>query len=157
VDVQDGSATVAHVVIGRPCHARFGSVELSVDDQKLQSGGATWTTEIHDGNPAFLRDGVLVIRLVFPSQQEAHTEELDVLDPHGLEVIQISYSRGALDVSHAGQTLRHGRRSGTSSFQLGSAQITGTDNLLLAGLLASPEVPPEVRALEGCGELVDGR
>ena len=56
VDVQDGSATIAHVVIGRPCHARFGSVELSVDDQKLQSGGTTWRTEIHDGNPAFLRD-----------------------------------------------------------------------------------------------------
>jgi hypothetical protein len=144
---------------GRPCHAQLTGKDLVVDDKpSLESGGATWTTEKRQNGLAMLKDGQLVARIVEPPVEDGSVGHIDVVDPNGVALVRIDRDHSRITVATAGGIrLREGRSLGQNKpIQIGSASITGTDDRLLAALIAAPEVPPEIRAIYACTELSRG-
>lgn len=145
IEVRDGKgAVVASVRRGNPCRATFGTTQLEVAGGKLETGSSSWSTEKRQNGTAMLRDGEMVARVL------ASADDLDVIDPKGIAMARISRMQGHLSIGDAGsRRLRDGSKTAIG-IAVGDLMVTGTDDLLTAGLVASPEVPPEVRALAMC-------
>jgi len=150
VEVRDAKgAVVDSVHAGKPCRTEFEGTQLVVENGKLASGSAHWTTEQRKNGTAMMKDGEMVARVV-TSEEDVSAGHTDVVDPKGIAISRISRMHGHLSVGDAGsRRLREGTRS-DGTIRVGELTVTGTDNLLLAGLITATEVPPEVRALAVC-------
>lgn len=157
IEVHDAKGAVtAKVTAELPCRASVDGIELVVGARPVVAtvGGTQWTGHDDNGGTLIKRDGEPVARIA-PS-----TNALGVFDPNGIGIVRAMLADDtapgtARVVSGRGVVLRTATRT-PSGIAVGDRTVTGTDDLLLAAVLAAPEARPEVRALAACLRVVPG-
>jgi len=132
----------------RPCRGSVGPVELIVGGPPLiaQMGVTRWSGA-HGGSGTTLeRDDQPLARVV------ADATSASVIDMHGVPIAHVAVAgTRATVVDAASSPLRTLRSEGPVIIvDQPALTITGTHDLILAALLASPELIPEVRIMAAC-------
>jgi len=143
-----GGTTLAHIVAGHPCRAEVDGDEMLIGTVPLiaQVGNTRWTGDDSAGDGTTLRkDGAAIVRI-----RDAQEAAIEVFDPHGAALLRLS-ADGAI-ANGSGEILRRAEATRTA-IKVGEAVITGTTDIALGGLITSPELIPEVRALAACHRL----
>ncbi len=134
----------------RPCRATIGGAELIVGGPPLVAtyGAAKWTGTTDKNGTTLAKDGEKVAR-VFPVDDPAQAA---VLDMQGVALARIAVVGDKATVSDAASVPVRNLVKAGGAIQSDSPAltITGTDDLILAALLGSPELTPEVRMLAAC-------
>ncbi|MDX2093548.1 MAG: hypothetical protein SFX73_37240 [Kofleriaceae bacterium] len=147
IEVHDTKGSVtAKISADRPCRANVDGIELIVGTRPVVAtvGAVQWTGDDDNGGTLIRRDGEPVARLA-PGQ-----DTLGLFDPNGVAIVRAMLSNNSVRVvSGQGALLRTATRTSTG-IAVGDQTVTGTDDLLLAAVLAAPEARPEVRALAAC-------
>ena len=151
IQVRDASGVlVAELRPLRPCRGTVGPIELIVGGPPLVSnvGGTQWAGSAEQNGTTLSRDGQAVAR-VFPVGDPMNAS---VLDPRGVALARIAVTGKTATVSNAASVpVRNLRVDGDAIKTDDPAlTITGTQDLVLAGLLSAPELSPEVRVLAAC-------
>lgn len=157
IEVRDASGAVtAKVAADRPCRATVDGIELLVGTAPIVAtvGAAQWTGDDDNGGTLLKRDGEPVARIA-PA-----AESLGLFEPNGVGIVRAMLAEDAPAtvarvVSGKGRVLRTATRT-PSGIAVGDRTVTGTDDLLLAAVLAAPEARPEVRAFAACLRAVPG-
>lgn len=140
-----GGAVAARVVAGHPCRATVEGVELIVGGRPLvaQHGQVRWTGEDAPNGTTFKKGDSAVARV--------HAKQL--FDGEGLPILRVMD-----DGSIANRASVIVRRAVASADRvaIGDVTVTGTADVVLAAMLAAPEVPPDLRALVACHFLLPG-
>jgi hypothetical protein len=143
-----GGTTLAHIIAGHPCRAEVDGDEMLIGTVPLiaQVGNTRWTGDDSAGDGTTLRkDGAAIVRI-----RDAQESVIEVFDPHGAALLRLS-ADGAI-ANGSGEVLRRAEATRTA-IKVGDAIITGTTDIALGGLITSPELIPEVRALAACHRL----
>jgi hypothetical protein len=152
IQVRDPSGVlVAELRPIRPCRGTVGPVELIVGGPPLVAtyGGTKWTGSAAANGTTLSRDGEAVAR-VYPV---GDPQTASVLDPRGVALARIVVSGKTAVVSDAASVpVRnlHVASGDTIKTDSPALTITGTQDLVLAGLLSAQELSPEVRVLAAC-------
>jgi hypothetical protein len=151
IQVRDGSgASIAELRPSRPCRATIAGAELIVGGPPLIAtyGETKWTGTTDTNGTTLSKDGARVAR-VFPVGDPAQAA---VLDMQGVALARIAVTGDKATVSDAASVpVRNFVKAGDAIKSDSPAlTITGTNDLILAALLASPELQPEVRMLAAC-------
>jgi hypothetical protein len=148
--VQGAKNTVARVTPGHPCRAEVAGVELIVGGPPLlsQEGDTEWTAETLANGTTFKSNDRPVARI--------HANQL--FDAEGIPLVKV-LDNGSI-VNGPGRVVRkavashdpspHVTITSTDRKAPEEIVVTGTDDVVLAGLLAAPEPPPEIRGLVAC-------
>jgi hypothetical protein len=147
IQVHDAKGAVtATISADRPCRATVEGIELIVGTRPVVAtvGAVQWTGDDDNGGTLIRRDGEPVARFA------PGTDMLGLFDPNGVAIVRAMLADNAVRVvSSQGAVLRTATRTSTG-IAVGDQTVTGTDDLLLAAVLAAPEARPEVRALAAC-------
>lgn len=151
VEARDASGVlVAELRPLRPCRGAIGPIELIVGGPPLVAnvGGVQWTGAAAGNGTTLSRDGQAVAR-VFPVGDPV---AVAVLDPQGVALARIAVTGQTATVSNAASVpVRNLRVDGDAIKSDDPAlTVTGTKDLVLAGLLTAPELSPQVRILAAC-------
>jgi hypothetical protein len=151
IEVHDGTQVTASVRTGRPCRATIGPIELIVGGPPLvsQLGETKWTgSNTPEGGTFLLRNDDRVVR-VYPVGDPASA---GVYDLQGVALLRVAATGDRATVTDAaGRPLRTLTRTGTEiAVDAPKVLVTGTPDLVLAALISSPEIGPEVRMLAAC-------
>lgn len=154
LEVRDAHGTVsARLFPGRPCRAEVEGVALQVGADPLVAmvGAVRWTGAADPASGTLLlRDGAQAAR-IYPAPPT--TTAMELFDAEGVATIRARVDHGeASIVNRSGAVVRTAKKVG-AGVVVGDLTVTGTDDVLLAAVLASPEVQPEVRALAACQRL----
>ena len=166
----DGKVT-ARVIPGQPCRATVDEIALIVGTQPLvaQLGDVRWSGELTASGTLIRRNDTVVAR-VYPDDPPA---EIGLYTADGIAVFSAKIVGDKADlVSGAGAVVATAQKQPKGGVRLTSAPpsaalrgpaepglavgertVTGTDDVLLAALLAAPDAPPEVRGLAACHRL----
>ena len=143
-------AVVAELRQIRPCRALIGTQEMIVAGPPIQStvGSVTWTGSDDVNGTTFLRGDERIARM-FPL---ADATSGAVFDMQGIAQVRIKVNGQVANVENrAGAVVRKlTLAGGTITSSDPALTITGTDDLVLAGLLSAPELLPEIRSLAAC-------
>ncbi|HWO20192.1 MAG TPA: hypothetical protein VNO30_15510 [Kofleriaceae bacterium] len=152
IEVRDATGAVtARVVPGRPCRATIGDLELLVGGRPLvaQQGTVRWTGEDAANGTTLFKDGAPAARY--------HARQL--FDAEGLPLLRVLEDGSIADRASAivrraavapPAAAGSGSAATAGAVTIGNATVTGTTDVVLAAMLASPEAPPAVRALVAC-------
>jgi hypothetical protein len=151
IQVRDESGViVAELRPLKPCRGSIGPVDLIVGGPPLVAnlGGTEWKGSAAANGTTLIRDGEAVAR-VFPVGAPTETA---VLDMQGVALARIAVTGEVAVVSNAASVpVRNLRRDSNKIVSDQPAlAITGTADLVIAALLAAPELAPEVRVLAAC-------
>jgi hypothetical protein len=151
IQVRDASGVlVAELRPLRPCRGTIGPIELIVGGPPLLAnvGGTQWTGSAGGNGTTLVRDQESIAR-VYPVGDALQAA---VLDMRGVAVVRIAVNGAAAVVSDAATVpVRNLKLDGdTIKTDEPKLTITGTKDLVLAGLLSAPELLPEVRVLAAC-------
>jgi hypothetical protein len=144
IEARDGHGVqIARITPGHPCRATVDSLELLVGGRPLvaQQGSIRWTGEDASQGTTLFKNGVAVARI--------HAGQL--FDKDGVPIVGVRSDGSVTDAT--GKTVRTAKASPPGAGPLvtiGDAVVVGTRDLVLAAMLAAPELPPDVRALVGC-------
>jgi len=147
--VTTAGKVTARVTPGHPCRATVSGIDLIVGGLPLlaQDGDSRWTAETLENGTTFKNNDQVVARI--------HANQL--FDADGLPIVKV-LDNGTI-ANGPGRIVRKAVASHTpSKVTITSADpktpedtvVTGTDNVVLAALLAAPEPEPRVRALAAC-------
>jgi hypothetical protein len=153
IEVHDAKGAVtAKVSAQLPCRASVDGIELVVGTRPVVAtvGATQWTGDDDNGGTLIKRDGEPVARIA------PGADSLGLFEPNGVGIVRAMLADNtARVVSGKGRVLRTATRT-PSGIAVGDRTVTGTDDLLLAAVLAAPEARPEVRALAACLRAVPG-
>lgn len=142
IEVRDtDGAVVARVVPGHPCRAQVEGLELLVGGPPLiaQVGAVRWTGEDAANGTTLFKNGAPAARY-FARQ---------LFDAEGIPMLRV-LEDGSI-ANRASVIARRAEVSaGGSAVSIGGATVTGTADVVLAAMLAAPEVSPDLRALVAC-------
>ena len=151
IQVRDASGVlVAELKPIRPCRGSVGPVDLIVGGPPLVAtyGGTQWAGSAAENGTVLMRDGEAVAR-IFPI---GDPRSAAVLDMHGVALARITVTGQTASVINAATVPV--RKLSVAGTEIKTDQpaftITGTQDLVLAGLLSAPELSPEVRILAAC-------
>jgi hypothetical protein len=154
IEVRDATSVVASLRPDRPCRASVGPIELIVGKDPFVAalGETEWTGERGSAGIFFLENGRKVAR-VFP---EMDAMSATVFGQTGEPLVHIdARPAGATITDGVGRTLRTLTLKGDSiAIDKPQQTITGTRDLVLAGLIAAQELEPEVRMLAACDRVL---
>lgn len=156
IEVHDGAgAVLASVSPTLPCRARVDGVELVVTGRPVDVtvGSAHWTADDDAGGTLIKRDGEVVARVTTTTGSGA---SLGVFRPDGVAIVRALLTDGAARVINGQRVVLRTTTRTSSGIAAGDRTVTGTDDVLLAAILAAPEVAPEVRALAACLRAIPG-
>lgn len=154
IELKDATGTVtARVIPGHPCRATIDGLELLVGTDPLvaQVGDVRWSGVRAANGTTFKRNDTPVARM-FPDDEP---EAVGLYSAEGVALFTTSAiadgNKVAL-ISGAGAVVATvAKLRGT--IEIGDRKLSGTDDLMLAALLAAPDVSPEVRGLAACHRL----
>jgi hypothetical protein len=150
---------VAELRPGHPCRASAGLGELIVGGPPIvaSEGSAEWKGTSAPNGTTYEKNGERLARL-YPIDDP---KSAAVLDMHGVALVRIAVDGGKAIVSNAsGVPVRNlmqgaaGSAGPTIVIDSPPSTVTGTDDLILASLLAAPELVPEVRMLAACDRVL---
>ena len=149
----DGKVS-ARIVRGHPCRATVDGLELLVGTQPLvaQVGDVRWSGDLTASGTMIRRNDTVVAR-VYPDDQPA---EIGLYTADGIALFSAKIIGDKADlVSGAGAIVATAQkqRAPNAGVKVGERTVTGTDDVLLAALLAAPTAGPEVRGLAACHRL----
>jgi hypothetical protein len=152
IELRDAKGKVtARVTPGHPCRATVDGIELLIGTAPLvaQLGEIRWTGDEAANGTTIKRNDEVIAR-IFPVDQQ---NETGLYTPEGVALFRGTLAAGKLDlISGAGALIGSATKLPKGGIAIGDRTITGTDDLLLAALLAA-EAPPEVRGLAACHRL----
>jgi hypothetical protein len=155
IEAREGGSLLASVRPGRPCRATIGPNEMIVGGPPLvsQLGDTRWTGETTKTGTLVSRDNALVARF-FPVGDAAAA---GIYDPTGVAMERIALEAGKVTVTDASSRITHtlavkaaGSVANAVAVDDGKTTITGTDDLVLAALIGTTDVAPELRMLAAC-------
>jgi hypothetical protein len=150
IEARDGGSLLATVRPGKPCRATIGPNEMIVGGPPLvsQLGDTRWSGESTRTGTLVQRDGQLVARF-FPVGDAAAA---GIYDPNGVALERIAAEGRRASITDAASRSTHALvLDGAGAIAMdGKTKITGTSDLVLAALLAAPEVSPELRMMAAC-------
>jgi len=150
IEAREGGSLLASVRPGRPCRATIGPNEMIVGGPPLvsQLGDTRWTGETTKTGTLVSRDGVFVARM-FPVGDAAAA---GIYDPTGVAMERIALEAGKVTVTDASSRITHTLvvKDKAIAVDDGKTTITGTDDLVLAALIGTTDVAPELRMLAAC-------
>jgi len=153
IELREADGTVsARVVRGQPCRATVDGIELLVGTQPLvaQAGDVRWSGELTASGTLIRRNDTVVAR-VYPDDQPA---ELGLYSADGIALFSAKIIGDKADlVSGAGAVVATAQKQPKGGVKVGGRMVTGTDDVLLAALVAAPDAGPEVRGLAACHRL----
>lgn len=158
VQVHDASgAVLAELRPIRPCRGSIGPIELIVGGPPLiaQIGTTRWAGESAGSATAISRDDEKIARIANQPMSVA------VLDLQGVPVVRVTVDGAHATVLDAANTPLRTLTATPSQIDIEQVEagsdkavhagtVTGTRDLVIAAMLASPEVVPEVRILAAC-------
>ena len=154
IELRDASGKVtARVIPGHPCRATIDDHELLIGTSPLvmQLGDVRWTGDLAANGTTFKRNDTPVARM-FPDDQP------DAVGLYNAEGVALFTTSAVADgnkvalISGAGAVVATvAKLRGT--IEIGDRTLSGTDDLMLAALLAAPDASPEVRGLAACHRL----
>lgn len=134
----------------RPCRATFSGNEMIVGGPPIlsQVGTTQWVGATTANGTTYAKDGERIAR-VFPVGDPSGAA---VLDMNGIALARITAAGDKATVADGSSApIRNlTKLGGTISIDEPPMTVTGTDDLVLAGLLTAPELVPEVRMLAAC-------
>ncbi len=140
---------------GHPCRAEVDGFDVIAGGPPFvaQLGQTRWTGETGSNGTTLSRDGAQKLRM-FPETDRA---VLGVFDPTGVAIVRINGTGDGAQVHDAGGVpLRTLTKRGDAIAITGGPSVVGTDDLMLAALLTSPELTAESRALLACDRVLAG-
>ena len=154
IEVRDATGSlIGRVVAAHPCRATIDDVELLVGTDPLvaQTGDVRWSGDETASGTLLKRNDEVIARL-FPSDQPDQT---GLYGPDGVAMFRATILGGSVNlVSGAGAIIATVKRlPNDAGLSIGDKVVTGTNDLLLAALLAAPEAGPEIRGLAACHRL----
>jgi antitoxin (DNA-binding transcriptional repressor) of toxin-antitoxin stability system len=153
-----GSATM-RIIPGHPCRATIEGVEMIVGGRPLvsQLANTRWTGDDAGNGTTLREDGSPVARL-YPIDDPA---KMSVFDPAGVPMIQVfAAGKNATVSDHRSEVIRKidATPTGFAILDMHStspvATATGTTDVVLVGVVTSPELTKQVRALAACSRLL---
>jgi hypothetical protein len=142
IEARDADGVVtARVVPGRPCRATVEGLELLVGGRPLvsQQGAIRWSGEDAPNGTTLLKDGRPVARV--------HARQL--FDAEGLPILRVMED-GSIANRASVIVRRAAAAPAANSVTIGDATVTGTTDVVLAAMLAAPEIAPDLRAMVAC-------
>jgi hypothetical protein len=154
IEVRDATSVVATIRPDRPCRASVGPIELIVGKDPFVAalGETEWTGERGSAGIFLLENGRKVAR-VFP---ETDATTATVFGQTGEPLVHVDAKPASATITDGvGRLLRTLTLKGDSiTIDKPQQTITGTRDLVLAGLIASQELEPEVRMLAACDRVL---
>jgi hypothetical protein len=154
IEVSDATSVVAMVRPDRPCRASVGPIELIVGKEPFvaELGETEWTGERGSAGMFFLENGRKIAR-VFP---ETDPLRATIFGQTGEPIVTIEATgSGAIISDGAGRALRTLTLMPNSiAVDKPHQLITGTRDIVLAAMIASQELEPEVRMLAACDRVL---
>ena len=147
----DGKVS-ARIIAAHPCRATIDNIELLVGTQPLvaQLGDVRWSGELTASGTMIRRNDTVVAR-VYPDDRPG---ELGLYTADGIALFSAKIVGDKADlVSGAGAVVATAQKQPKGGVKVGERTVTGTDDVLLAALIAAPDAPPEVRGLAACHRL----
>ena len=147
----DGKVS-ARVTPSHPCRATIDGLEMLIGTQPLvaQLGDVRWSGDLTASGTMLRRNDVVMARM-FPDDQPG---ELGLYSAEGVAMFSAKIIGDKADlVSGAGAVVATAQKQPKGGVKVGERTVTGTDDVLLAAVLAAPDVPPEVRGLAACHRL----
>jgi hypothetical protein len=148
IEVRDAAGAVtARVVPGHPCRATVEGVELLVGGRPLvaQQGEVRWTGE-DAANGTTLKKNAEPVARVYARQ---------LFGADGVPFLRVLEDGAIAD--RAGAIVRRAATAPAGgAVTIGGVTVSGTTDVVLAAMLAAPEVPPDVRAMVACHFLLPG-
>lgn len=158
IEVKDADGhVVAELKPIRPCRGTVPPAgELIVGGPPILAteGSAQWMGAAGANGTTYEKDGERLARLYPVSDPKSAA----VLDMHGVAQVRIAIEGDVAVVRNgAGMPIRNLRKAaaaGSAGPEITSdvppMTVTGTDDLVLAGLLSAPELVPQIRILAAC-------
>jgi hypothetical protein len=157
IEVKDAEGrVVAELKPIRPCRgsiAPFGELIVGGPPIQATEGSAQWIGNTAPNGTTYEKNGERLARL-YPINDP---KSAAVLDMHGVAQVRIQVDGDKATVQNgAGMPMRNLSKGEAGSagpsvvVDQPSLTVTGTDDLVLAGLLSAPELVPQVRILAAC-------
>ena len=159
IEVRDGQGgLIGELRASHPCRTRIGPIEMQVGGPPLVSQlGSTRLTgsAVANHGTALASDGQVLVRVV-PS---ADAQAIDVLDPSNAPLLHVESDGTGATVRSAARDVLHriALRGDELVFDGGAQTVRGTHDAVLAALLVTPELLPEVRMLVACDRAWGGK
>ena len=138
----------------RPCRAAVGPIELIVgkDPFIAELGETEWTGERGSAGMFFLENGRKIAR-VFP---ENDPRQATIFGQTGEPVVHIEAAGSNVTITDGSGRVLRTLTLMTSSIAVDKPHemITGTRDVVLAGMIAAQELEPEVRMLAACDRVL---
>ncbi len=158
IEVSAGGNPTIRIVPGHPCRATVEDVEMIVGGRPLvsQDADTRWTGD-DAGNGTTLRENGSPVARLYPIDDPA---KMSVLDPAGVPMIQVfAEGKNATVSDHKSEVIRkiEATPAGLAIRDMHSgkaATATGTTDAVLVGVVTSPELTRQVRALAACSRLM---
>jgi hypothetical protein len=159
IEVAAYGTPTMRIVPGHPCRATIEGLEMIVGGRPLvsQLANTRWTGDDATNGTTLREDGSVVAR-VYPIDDPA---KMTVLDPVGVPMISVfAEGKGASVSDHQRQVVRKidATPTGFAIRDLDAttpmATATGTTDPVLVGVVTSPELTRQVRALAACSRLL---
>lgn len=144
----------ARITPAQPCRATVDGIEMLIGTQPLvaQLGDVRWSGDLTASGTMLRRNDTVVAR-VYPDDQPG---ELGLYSAEGVAMFHAKIVGDKADlVSGAGAVVATAQkqRAPNGGVKVGERTVTGTDDVLLAAVLAAPDASPEVRGLAACHRL----
>jgi hypothetical protein len=156
IEVSDATSVVAMVRPDRPCRASVGPIELIVGKEPFvaELGETEWTGERGSAGMFLLENGRKIAR-IFP---ETDPQRATIFGQTGEPIVTIEPTGSGGDAiisDGAGRVLRTLTLMPNSiAVDKPHQLITGTRDIVLAGMIAAQELEPEVRMLAACDRVL---
>lgn len=153
IEVREADGRVStRVTPGHPCRVTVDGIEMLIGTQPLvaQMGDVRWSGDLTASGTMIRRNDVVMAR-VYPDSEPG---ELGLYTPEGVAMFHAKIVGDKADlVSGAGAVVATAQKQSKGGVKVGERTVTGTDDVLLAAVLAAPDAPPEVRGLAACHRL----
>lgn len=155
IEVREANGKVSgRVTPGHPCRASIDGFEMLIGTQPLvaQMGDVRWSGDLTASGTMLRRNDIVMAR-VYPDNDPG---ELGLYTAEGVAMFHAKIVGDKADlVSGAGAIVATAQkqRGPDGGVKVGERMVTGTDDVLLAAVLAAPDAPPEVRGLAACHRL----
>jgi len=152
IELRDAAGKItAKVIPGHPCRATVDDLELLIGTEPLvaQLGDVRWSGDVGANGTMIKRNDEVIARM-YPDTQAAET---GLYASDGTAMFRAIVTGDKADLMSGSGAIVTTVTRANGKLAIGDRTVTGTDDLLLAALLAAPSAPPEVRGLAACHRL----
>lgn len=153
VEVREADGKVSgRVTASHPCRATIDGLEMLVGTEPLvvQLGDVRWSGDLTASGTMVRRNDTVMAR-IYPDDEPG---AIGLYTAEGVAIFTAKIAGDKADlISGAGAVVATAQKQPKGGVKVGERTVSGTDDVLLAAMLAAPDAPPEVRGLAACHRL----